>query len=337
AAEYLINDKLNEGDREGSLADVDMGLREGVIHLQDLHLERTLREEIHCRSINVAWRWTEAMQGIWLGEIHLERPEALLITTQQDADEPKQAPPPRSDAGMGVTLPEIIPFTINAISVDEGRVRYLDTTSKPKVDLTLRDVELQATDISNRPATEANGLPASFKLTGTGPGQSRLLVKGAMDATTEQVRAEVDAELTQLDMPDINDLLQAYAGLDVVSGQVDLFTSFTIEDGYVQGEIKILVTKLDVFSWKQEQGEGVLQKVYEAIVGAGAEILENQGEDQQAMRIPIEGRIRNPDSDPWDIIGSVLTNAFIRALLPGVPHGFDQLGEPGETEVDIES
>ena len=61
-----------------------------------------------------------------------------------------------------------------------------------------------------------------------------------------------------------------------------------------------------------------LQLFWETIVGAGTGLLKNKSKDQLAAKIPYGGRFDDPDVNIWSTIGSVLKNAFIKALLPDI-------------------
>jgi hypothetical protein len=64
-----------------------------------------------------------------------------------------------------------------------------------------------------------------------------------------------------------------------------------------------------------EKKEDIFQKFWEGIIGTTSEVLENKN-DQVAAKIPLSGTIENTQSDPLTIIGTVLKNEFIKALVP---------------------
>lgn len=66
---------------------------------------------------------------------------------------------------------------------------------------------------------------------------------------------------------------------------------------------------------EEDKDDGtIFRKIWEALVGAGAEALENQPEDRVATEVPIEGSIDNPDPDLSVTIWNVFRNAFVDAI-----------------------
>jgi hypothetical protein len=62
----------------------------------------------------------------------------------------------------------------------------------------------------------------------------------------------------------------------------------------------------------------VLDIFWEAIVGVLREGLKNHPHDQLAAQIPVSGSFSDVHADLWSAAGSLLKNAFVRALLPKI-------------------
>ena len=74
---------------------------------------------------------------------------------------------------------------------------------------------------------------------------------------------------------------------------------------------------IDAFRAAQEKGKPFLHKLYEGIVGGLTEALENRHDDV-AAKVDISGRFDNPDVSTWQAVVSVIRNAFVRAITPGL-------------------
>lgn len=48
-----------------------------------------------------------------------------------------------------------------------------------------------------------------------------------------------------------------------------------------------------------------------------SKILENRKKNDVATVVNLSGRLDDPNSSVWQIIGKMIENAFIRAILPG--------------------
>jgi hydrogenase maturation factor HypF (carbamoyltransferase family) len=87
-------------------------------------------------------------------------------------------------------------------------------------------------------------------------------------------------------------------------------------DGTYQGYIKVFFNNLDVFQWDKERKKNILKVFWEAIVAGISEVFKNHVKDQLATKIPITGTYTNSSVGLWTATGTLLQNAFIRALVP---------------------
>jgi hypothetical protein len=97
-----------------------------------------------------------------------------------------------------------------------------------------------------------------------------------------------------------------------------MYTSFASAQGKYDGFVKVLFKDLDVFSWEKDHKKNILKLFWQAIVGLVSEGLKNQPHDQLAAQIPISGTYSGAHVGIIPAIGSLLKNAFIRALLPNI-------------------
>ena len=61
----------------------------------------------------------------------------------------------------------------------------------------------------------------------------------------------------------MNDLLRAYANVDVVDGTFSFFSELRIADGKIDGYVKPLFQDVDVYDREQDQKEGFFRKLWE--------------------------------------------------------------------------
>ena len=67
---------------------------------------------------------------------------------------------------------------------------------------------------------------------------------------------------------------------------------------------------------KEREHKSVLKIFWDAIVGTVSTIVRNMPKDQLAVKVPISGVYTNSTVDLTSTLGSLLRNAFIRALIP---------------------
>ena len=83
------------------------------------------------------------------------------------------------------------------------------------------------------------------------------------------------------------------------------------------GYVKPLIEDLQVYDAKQDQNKPVLKKLYEKVVGGVAHVLENHKHDQVATVADLSGPLSEPNTSTWEIIVHLISNAFVKAILPG--------------------
>jgi hypothetical protein len=118
-------------------------------------------------------------------------------------------------------------------------------------------------------------------------------------------------------LPRLNDLLRAYAKLDVAAGRFSIYSEVRVHDGQMSGYVKPLFYDVDVYNRQQDKGKSLFRKAYEAIAGGIAKVLKNRKHDETATVTTISGPVENAKANTAEIIGGLIQNAFFKAILPG--------------------
>jgi len=129
---------------------------------------------------------------------------------------------------------------------------------------------------------------------------------------------DVSVEIRDTDMRALNDVWRAHGGFDVAAGRFSLFSNVTVRSGVINGYVKPLFQDIKVYDPKKEEGKSFGQKVKEAIVGGVATVLTDQSRDTVAARTDLSGRLDDPQASTLQILLSLLRNAFVKAILPGL-------------------
>lgn len=98
---------------------------------------------------------------------------------------------------------------------------------------------------------------------------------------------------------------------------MSVYSQIRIKNGYLRGYVKPLFKDVNVYESKQDKDKPFFKKLYERIVEGLGTLLENRKQDRVATVATISGPVGDPDSSVWQILGKVLENAFIDAILPG--------------------
>jgi hypothetical protein len=137
----------------------------------------------------------------------------------------------------------------------------------------------------------------------------------------------ITAQLEGASLPSINELLRAYGKFDVVAGTFSVYSEVKVRNGRIDGYVKPLFKDVKVYSRAQDKKKPVLKRLYEKIVGGLSHVLENKPREQVATVADISGTLEDPDTGTWPIIVRLVSNAFVKAILPGFQREYEAAGK----------
>jgi len=214
-------------------------------------------------------------------------------------------------------LKDFMPLKVNRFEVFDGDLHYADNTSKPKVDVALKQTHILALNLSN--VTDDKVALPSTVTANASVYEGTLTFDMKLNALNEHPTFDLNAEIKNTNLVLLNDFLKAYGNFDVNKGNFGLYTEMAAKDGKFKGYVKPFIKDLDVVG-PQDKRDNFFNKVYEQIVGAAGVIFKNQKKDQVATKVDIEGDFKNPKTNILDAVWEVLRNAFIQALIPSIDH-----------------
>lgn len=312
-----VNRQLNKNkDYGGSVGDVSLQLYRGQYRIHDIKIFKK-SGQVHtplfsATRMYLAVEWKELFHGSVVGEVRLHEPHVNFVSGPT---------PAQSQAGTNVAwnsmLQSLFPFDINRLEIIDGQVHFQNEYSKPPVDIYLKGLMATATNLSNSRSIKGQ-LPAGVVAKGTTIGGGSLDLNVQLNPMAKLPTYQLNAQLTNVDLPSLNSFMRAYGKFDVAHGIFNIYTSVASKDGNYEGYVKVFFNHLDVFEWKKERTKNVLQIFWDAVVGTAADILKNQPKDSLATRVPISGTYKNSSVGVWSAMGSLLQNAFIHALVPKI-------------------
>jgi Domain of Unknown Function (DUF748) len=204
-------------------------------------------------------------------------------------------------------------FHIDRLRLADSRLGLISVIKDRRLRFFLSDTNL---DVTNLSAGFRDG-PATAKLTGRfmGIGTAR----GTMHFRADRTGPDFDlvASVEKASLPSINELLRAYGKFDVTEGTFSVYSEVRVRNGHIHGYVKPLFENVKVYDPQQDKKKPVLRKLYEKVVGGLSHILENRPRDQVATVADISGSIEDPNTSAWEIAVRLVSNAFIKAILPG--------------------
>lgn len=311
---YVNKSLSNIPDYKGQVEDVDIHLWRGAYQIDNIELVKTEGNVpvpfFFARRIDFSLDWHSLFRGNIVGEIAIIEPQLNFV---------KGPTKPESQIGVEKEWREVVKdlmrIDINRFEVIDGEVHYFDFSSNPKVDVFINNIEIIAENLMNR-SNEDELLPSSLDASGNSLG-GKMEIHIDMDPLNKIPTFDLSARVDNLDLVKLNDFLKAYGNFDVEKGTFSLYAEAAAKDGKFTGYTKPFFKDLEIFQLNKDKKEGnLLQTLWEALAGGTSEVVENQKKEQIATKVPLSGNFDDPNVDLWATIGTLMRNAFIRALLP---------------------
>lgn len=314
-AEHYVNKSLNNMEGyAGNIRDIDIHLFRGAYRVEGIEIQQT-NDSINIPfvtidTLDLSVHWNALWEGKVTGEVIMHRPTVNFVS-EKEGDEEQTG----EETDWVAKLEELMPLTIDRFEIIDGNIAYHDPSVSPEVDIAINDLFLVAHNLTNV-RDSVDDMPSRLSASATSIGGGKLDLDMKMDFLNEIPEFEAQLKFMSVDLTQVNDFIQAYANFDVKEGTFSMITEMRVDDGKITGYIKPFFENLNVFSLEQEskQKEGFFRKAWEALVGLGAEILENQPKDRVATEVPIEGTISSPDVNVSTTIFNIFRNAFVDAI-----------------------
>lgn len=210
---------------------------------------------------------------------------------------------------------EAVPWNLrlDRFRLTDSTLELVDRTRTPDYRLFVSHTDVSVEGLSNK-AGEG---------TARATGHGKFMDSGNMTlaATFRPGRgpADFDAklEIGPTPMPKLNDLFRAYGKFDVYAGTLEVFSEIGVHDAYMRGYVKPIFKDVEIYDKAQDANKSFFKKVYESAVDVASKLLKNRKHDQVATSATVEGPVGNAQTSTFQVLGKLLENAFIRAILPG--------------------
>src|SRR5882724_3515097 len=323
---WFVRDYVNRTlDRSplyvGKIGQVQIHLWRGAYSIYDVKISKTTGNVpvplFASRRLDFAIQWNALWHRKVVGRLLMEEPELNFV----DA-------PAEDEAQTGAGGPwlqmirDLFPFKINRALIHEGSVHFRVFQAQKPVDVYVSHVSASIDDLTNI-RRETNPLVATVQATGLVMDQAKLDLKMTLDPFSYRPTFQLAVRLLGLDVTKLNDLALSYGKFDFKRGWFDLVIQTDSKEGRITGYVKPLFRNLQVFSLTQDvKDDNIFQFFWQALVGATTAIFKNQTRDQFGTLIPFTGDAsRATTTDILATIGNVLRNAFVRAYLPRLENG----------------
>ena len=215
--------------------------------------------------------------------------------------------------------PEVL-FKVRHLLMDNGTLGVINSAANPPYRLYFSNADFELNNLSSR----AEDGPAQAMLRGAFMGSGTVDGKALFYPEGKNANFEAKLEIKDTQLKSLNDLLRAKGRFDVTEGTMSLYSEVRVRDGYVDGYVKPLFRDVNVYDSAQDKHKNVFRKMYEGVVGGIAKVLENR-KGEIATVATFKGPVDNPNANTFQVLGGLLRNAFVKAILPGFQHKLAQL------------
>ncbi len=299
----------------GHINDIDLAIYRGAYVINNFYIDKVDSSSqqrvpfISSQVNDLSVEWKSLFHGRLVGELEFTNP---VMRFTKDKAEPAAIQKDTND--FRTVLKSFMPLKINHFEISNGKIQYIDSTSAPKVNIAMTDVQVLAQNLSSVEHTEL--LPSTVDASAD-VYKGKLHFKMKLNPLATTPTFDMNAELQNTSLPELNDFLKAYAKFDVHAGTFGLYAEVASKNGKFIGYVKPIIKNLDVVG-PEDRHDSFLNKLYEELVGAAGVILKNSKEKQVASKIPIKGEYGKTIVGIWYAIIEVLRNAFIQALYPSI-------------------
>ncbi len=307
-----VNDQMATLDSyDGHVGDIDIHLWRGAYSIDGIEIFKKggARPVPFFKSakIDLSVEWRSLWRGSIVSEASFLAPEVNLVQAKSKEDSQLG-----SEENWNRRLEELFPFRFNTIEVVDGTVRFLAPGISTKDAITARNVDGEITNLTNV-AESGKQTFAGFQVTADVLEGAPAKVAGSVDAFAATPTFDVNMEVKQVKLPQANPWLREYIKADAEAGDFELYMEIAAADNKFTGYAKPILQNVDLYR-SGEPEENPLKRLWEGFLDFAANVLENPDADQVAARIPFTGTIKDPETNLFATISSVLRNAFISAF-----------------------
>ena len=202
---------------------------------------------------------------------------------------------------------------LDQFRLTNSNVGWINRMKSPDYRVFVSGANLTVKNLSN----QFKDGPAKATLTGRFMGSGVTSASASYRSQKSGPDFDLDLKIEGTQMTAMNDIWRAYGKFDVAGGTLSIYSQIKVKDARIDGYVKPLFKDVNVYDPKQDKKKPFFKKLYEGIVEGVATLLENKKTDKVVTVADISGPVSNPHSSPMQIIGKLIENAFVKAILPG--------------------
>lgn len=257
----------------------------------------------------------------------IARVAPLLAALRNEAAE-QAVEPSVADAGESAGAAEAGPDAADdagplAIRVDRLQVTasdwlsFADRSVAPPADFALAGLDVTVENIDTAAAE-----PMSVNLVTDDGRQTRLIVAGTVAAFAEQLSAELEVDLENLELPPLSPYVPAY---NIFRGRLSADSEVALAGEQLDVRNALTIERLQLAGKAGDQDEGVLAQGMAMPVDVALDLLRDR-QDRIRLDLPVTGSLDNPSFGTGAIVRQATQRALQNAAMSYVKNALQPLG-----------
>ncbi|MDB5106355.1 MAG: hypothetical protein JWP91_4044 [Fibrobacteres bacterium] len=209
-------------------------------------------------------------------------------------------------------------FRLSGFTIHQGEVHIRDLSESPPVELSAEDVHIEAEHLFRGGADSSEW--AGLKSDGLFMGSGRFVLDTRLRPESGTPVFEIDFTLKGMDLKAMSRAVEAYAGMAVEKGRLDLDVRARASGGRYKGQVH---SKLHDFGLMKMPGKdkSFAKALEEKAARVAGRILEwktekNEAEGKGPPKLDFSGEFPAEVTDSWSMSEYVLKEAFRKGLKP---------------------
>lgn len=205
------------------------------------------------------------------------------------------------------------------VRIDQGKIEnsefgVVNQAASPSYRLFISGTDINLDNWSNQ-LSEGT---ATVRLKGLLMGSGATEIIGAFRPETKSPDFDLHVKILKTPAKSMNQALRAHGGTDVAAGVFSVFSEMRVKHGKVDGYLKPLFKDVTVYDPEQDKDKGLLTKIFEKTIDVASSVLKNTPRGEVATKADVSGPVENPQASTWEMVATLLSNAFFDAVLPGL-------------------
>lgn len=313
-----INHKLKDGveNYTGSIEKLRVNLFTGSYRIYDLILKKKSHPTppfLDIKEITFSLSWRALFKGELRGVVDIDQSKINVV----DNEAKEQSQNGLDGSGWLPTADALFP-----LNIEEIKFRNLDLTIKsgdiPETFGVLRKLKGEIRNITNV-VTPNDDQFAQVHMNGQVGQSGELVFSGRVDFITEKHKFNIDTTINNNNLPEFNDLLMHYTGIDTKKGEFYLGVHVESDGETISGKVKPVLKDLDLL-YKRDGPQGLGRVLKQHALALGNTIFTNDETNQTATIIEFSKKRSDIQIDNWQAFVALFENAFIESLDETIPH-----------------